>query len=113
MVDGQVICAEAGGVEGAQKETLERFRDAFKKKYNADFQIYAPYAYEATRVLINAMVVAGSADPATYLPVLAKTSGYQGVTGAISFDGKGDIQGGALTLYTFKGGRREQIAVIR
>ena len=41
MADGQVICAEAGGVEGAQKTTMESFREDFKKKYNADFQIYA------------------------------------------------------------------------
>jgi branched-chain amino acid transport system substrate-binding protein len=113
MADSQVICAEAGGVEGAQKTTMESFRADFKKKYNADFQIYAPYAYDATRVLINAMMVAQSSDPAKYLPALAKTSGYKGVTGAISFDEKGDIKGGALTLYTYKGGNREQIAVIR
>jgi branched-chain amino acid transport system substrate-binding protein len=113
MADSQVICAEAGGVEGAQKTTMESFRADFKKKYNADFQIYAPYAYDATRVLISAMMVAQSSDPAKYLPALAKTSGYKGVTGAISFDEKGDIKGGALTLYTYKGGNREQIAVIR
>jgi branched-chain amino acid transport system substrate-binding protein len=64
-------------------------------------------------VLIDAMVVAQSNDPAKYLPALAKTSGYKGVTGSISFDGKGDIKGGALTLYTYKCGNREQTAVIR
>ncbi|MBB2486461.1 branched-chain amino acid ABC transporter substrate-binding protein, partial [Mitsuaria sp. WAJ17] len=42
-----------------------------------------------------------------------KTEGYKGVTGTISFDGKGDIKNGALTLYTYKGGAREQIAVVR
>jgi branched-chain amino acid transport system substrate-binding protein len=104
MADGQVICAEAGGVEGAQKATMEGFRADLKKKYNADFQIYAPYVYDATRVLINAMAVAQSTDPAKYLPALAKTSEYKGVTGAISFDEKGDIKGEALTLYTYKGG---------
>ncbi|MGM9516893.1 branched-chain amino acid ABC transporter substrate-binding protein, partial [Roseateles sp. DB2] len=39
--------------------------------------------------------------------------GFKGVTGTISFDGKGDIKNGALTLYTYKGGAREQIAVVR
>ena len=52
-------------------------------------------------------------DPAKYLPVLAKTNGYKGVTGVISFDAKGDIKNGALTLYTFKAGKRDQIAVVR
>ena len=113
MGDGQVVCAEAGGVEGAQKKSMDDFKAAFKKKYNADVQIYAPYVYDAVNVMVAAMVKAGSADPAKYLPVLAKTDGYKGVTGTIGFDNKGDIKNGALTLFTYKGGNREQIAVVR
>jgi branched-chain amino acid transport system substrate-binding protein len=113
MGDGQVVCAEAGGVEGEQKKAMEDFRTNFKKKFNADVQIYAPYVYDATMVMVDAMVKAGSAEPAKYLPVLAKTSGYKGVTGTISFDEKGDIKNGALTLFTYKGEKREQIAVVR
>ena len=113
MDDGQVVCAEAGGVEGEQKKGMEDFKARFKTKFNADVQIYAPYVYDALNVMVAAMEKAGSSDPAKYLPALAKTSGYKGVTGTISFDEKGDIKGGALTLYTYKGGNREQIAVIR
>jgi branched-chain amino acid transport system substrate-binding protein len=113
MTDSQVVCAEAGGVEGEQKVGMEKFRADFKAKFNTDVQIYAPYVYDATNVLVAAMVKAGSSDPAKYLPVLAKTTGYKGVTGTISFDEKGDIKNGALTLFTYKGGNREQIAVVR
>jgi branched-chain amino acid transport system substrate-binding protein len=113
MGDGQVVCAEAGGVEGAQKAGMDKFKADFKKKFNADVQIYAPYVYDAVNVMVAAMVKAGSSDPAKYLPVLAKTDGYKGVTGTISFDNKGDIKNGALTLFTYKGGNREQIAVVR
>jgi len=113
MADGQVVCAEAGGVEGEQKAGMEKFRADFKKKFGAEVQVYAPYVYDATNVLVAAMVKAGSADPAKYLPALAATSGYKGVTGTISFDEKGDIKNGALTLYTYKGGNRDQIAVVR
>ena len=112
MADNQVVCAEAGGVEGEQKAGMDKFKADFKKKFNADVQIYAPYVYDATMVMVDSMVKAGSADPAKYLPVLAKTS-YKGVTGTISFDEKGDIKNGALTLFTYKGGNREQIAVVR
>ena len=59
------------------------------------------------------MVKAGSADPAKYLPVLAQTDGYKGVTGTISFDQKGDVKNGALTLYTYKAGKRDALAVVR
>jgi len=113
MADGQVVCAEAGGVEGAQKVGMDKFREDFKKKYGVDVQIYAPYVYDALNVMVAAMVKAGSSDPAKYLPVLAKTEGYKGVTGTIAFDDKGDIKNGALTLYTYKGDKREQMAVVR
>ena len=76
-------------------------------------QIYAPYVYDAVMVMADAMVKANSTDPAKYLAALAKTEGYKGVTGTISFDEKGDIKNGALTLYTYKAGNREQIAVVR
>ena len=113
MGDGQVVCAEAGGVEGESKASLDKFKADFKTKFNADVQIYAPYVYDALNVMVDAMVKAGSADPKVYLPVLAKTSGYKGVTGTIAFDEKGDIKNGALTLFTYKGDKREQIAVVR
>ena len=112
LADGQVICAEAGGVEGAQKASLDKFKADFKKKYGIEVQVYAPYTYDATMVMAEAMVKAGSTDPAKYLPALASAS-YKGVTGTIAFDDKGDIRNGALTLYTYKGGQREQIAVVR
>lgn len=113
MGDGQVVCAEAGGVEGEAKKSMDDFRAKFKAKFNVDVQIYAPYVYDAVNVMVDAMKRANSADPAKYLPALAKTSGYKGVTGTISFDEKGDIKNGALTLYTYKGGNREQLAVVR
>jgi len=110
---GQVICAEAGGVEGEEKVAMDNFRKRFKEKFNVDVKLYAPYVYDAVNVLVNAMVKADSADPEKYLPVLAKTEGYKGVTGTISFDEKGDIKNGALTIYTYDGGNREQLDVVR
>ena len=113
MADGQVVCAEAGGVEGTQKKGMEEFSAKFKKRFNADVQVYAPYVYDAVMLMADAMVRAKSADPKTYLPELAKTANYKGVTGTISFDQKGDVKNGALTLYTYKAGKRDQIAVVR
>jgi branched-chain amino acid transport system substrate-binding protein len=113
MADGQVVCAEAGGVEGTQKVGMDKFREDYKKKFGIDVQVYAPYVYDAVNVMAAAMVKAGSADPKVYLPVLAKTDGFKGVTGTISFDEKGDVKNGALTLYTYKGEKRDQIAVVR
>jgi branched-chain amino acid transport system substrate-binding protein len=79
------------------------FRQKFEAKYG-QIQNYAPYAYDAARVLVEAMKRADSADPAKYLADLPKTD-FQGVTGHIRFDTKGDLAGGAITLYQVKSGK--------
>ena len=112
MSDGQVVCAEAGGVEEAQKKGMEDFKAAYAKKFTTPIQIYAPYVYDAVMTMADAMVKAGSAEPAKYLPVLAKIQ-HKGVTGNIAFDDKGDIKDGTLTLYTYKGGKRSLVAVVK
>jgi branched-chain amino acid transport system substrate-binding protein len=110
--EGKVICAEAGGVKGPQEKAMDDFRARYKKKFNQEVVLYAPYVYDAVMVMATAMQNAKSADPAKYLPELKKIK-YQGVTGTIQFDPNGDIKDGALTLYTYKGGKRTKIDVIR
>ena len=112
MADGQVVCAEAGGVQGDAKAGMDKFRADYKKRFGIDVQINAPYAYDATMAMAEAMVKAGSSAPARYLPVLARIQ-YQGVTGPIAFDQRGDIRDGTITLYTFKGGKRSLLAVTK
>lgn len=78
------------------------FNDRFAAKYpGIKIQIYAPFAYDATNVLIEAMKRADSADPAKILAELPKTQ-HQGVTGPIAFDEKGDLKGGPITIYQVK-----------
>ena len=112
MQDGQVVCAEAGGVQGEAKAGMDKFRADYRKRFGIDVQINAPYAYDATMAMAEAMVKAGSSAPAKYLPVLAQIQ-YQGITGPIAFDARGDIRDGTITLYTFKGGKRSMIAVTK
>jgi len=79
--------------------------NAWKKKYDArfpgQFQIYSPYAYDATFVLVEAMKRANSVDPKVYAPFIGKTQ-YKGVTANIAFTSKGELTTPAVTLYTFK-----------
>ena len=112
MADGQVVCAEAGGVQGGAKAGMDRFRADYKKRFGIDVQINAPYAYDAVMTLAEAMVKAGSSAPAKYLPVLAGIQ-TRGVTGPIAFDAKGDIRDGTITLYGFKGGKRSVLTVTK
>ncbi len=110
--DDQVVCAEAGGVEENQKKAMENFRADYRKKFGVDVKLYAPYVYDAVMVMADAMQRANSTEPAKYLPALAQ-SRYPGVTGLIEFDARGDMKTGTLTLYTFRGGKRAQIAVVK
>ena len=112
MADGQVVCAEAGGLDEKDAAAMKGMAD-FKAKFNADVQIYSPYVYDSLNLMVAAMQKAGSADPAKYLPELAKTTNYKGVTGLISFDEKGDIKNGALTLHSYKADKQTNIGVVR
>ncbi|MEM4989846.1 branched-chain amino acid ABC transporter substrate-binding protein [Collimonas sp. H4R21] len=108
----QVICAEAGGVEESGRKALDAYKTAYKIKYGKDIVIYAPYTYDALMTMVDAMQKAKSADPKKYLPELAKIH-HQGVTGMISFDAKGDIRDGSITLYTYRGAQRSQLTVTK
>ena len=110
--DDIVTCAVAGGVTGAQEKGYADFVARYQRRYKLTLQTYAPYAYDAVMVLATAMRNAGSADPRRYLPELAKVR-YRGVTGAIAFDANGDLADAAMTLYTYRGGRKTKLDVVR
>jgi branched-chain amino acid transport system substrate-binding protein len=110
--DDQVVCAEAGGVTGAKEKEMEQFRERYKKRFGIDVVLYAPYVYDAVMTMADAMQKANSIEAAKVIPALARTD-REGVTGHINFDPKGDLKEGTLTLYTFKGGQKEKLAVVK
>jgi len=112
MADGQVVCAEAGGVTKDKEAAMTAWRARFKEKTGVEVQLYAPYVYDAVMVMASAMQKANSVAPAKYLPELAKIK-YDGITGPIAFDSHGDMKDGTLTFYTFKGGRRDMMMVTK
>lgn len=87
------------------------FKEKYAKRFNVDIQLYAPYAYDAANVMIDAMKRANSVEPARYLAELPKTA-FDGVTARIAFDEKGDVKDGAITLYQAKGGKWETLETI-
>jgi branched-chain amino acid transport system substrate-binding protein len=104
-----LLCSQAGiPVAAADKA----FLDAYKKRFNADPILYAPFTYDAANMLIAAMKKADSADPAKYLPELAKMT-YMGSTGEIAFDAKGDRKDAEMTIFTMQGGKIVPLAVIK
>jgi len=103
-----LICSQAGlPASAASKE----FNDAFKAKYG-EVKQYAPFFYDAVGLMIAAMQKADSTDPAKYLPELQKIK-YNGATGLIEFDDKGDRKNAEITIFTLKEGKVTPIGVVK
>jgi len=103
------VCSQAGiPVQAASKA----FLDGYKTKFNAEPILYAPFTYDAANLLIAAMQKANSVEPAKYLPALAGIS-FQGASGKIAFDEKGDRKDAEMTIFTMKGGKLEPVAIVK
>lgn len=100
--DAEGVLASSPGLPIDSMPGGPEFRKKFEAKYGV-IQVYAPYAYDAVYVLVEAMKRADSAEPAKVLAELPKTD-FQGVSGPVKFDAKGDTSGGAVTLYEVKNG---------
>jgi branched-chain amino acid transport system substrate-binding protein len=110
--EDKVTCAVAGGVTGKQEKGFTDFVARYRKTYNLELQTYAPYAYDAVMVMAKAMQNAKSSDPARFVPEISKIN-YQGVTGNIRFDAQGDLLDAAMTIYTYRAGKKVKLEVIR
>ncbi len=86
------------------------FVDKYNKKYG-EVKIYAPYAYDAANIIINAIAAAaksegaGKLSRAKVIENISKTKEYRGVTGVISFDSKGDVIGKQVYFYRVENGK--------
>jgi len=104
-----LLCSQAGIPPQAASKA---FLDAYKAKFNVDPILYAPFTYDAANLLIEAMKKANSTEPAKYLPELQKIS-FNGATGRIEFDEKGDRKNAEITIFQMKGGKIEPVAIIK
>jgi branched-chain amino acid transport system substrate-binding protein len=104
-----MVCSQAGiPAQAASKPFIE----AFKAKFGTDPIIYAPFTYDATNLMITAMQKVDSVDPAKYLPAL-KASSFDGASGHIEFDEKGDRKDAEMTIFTMKDGKIVPVAIIK
>ena len=99
-----VVCAE-GGSSIAKMPGGTAWKAKYDAKYPGQFQIYSPYTYDATFVLVDAMKRADSVDPKVYTPKLMETS-YKGVTATIAFEPTGEMKNPSMTLSTYKDGKK-------
>lgn len=109
--EGEGVVALEPGLPLEQMPGGKAFEQAYRDRYKTHIELHAPFAYDATRVLIAAIEQAGSADPADYLPKL-RTIHYQGVTGTIAFDSQGNLQQPSFTLYRVVDGKWQPQTVL-
>ena len=102
-----VVCAE-GGASLAKMPGGEAWKKRYDAKYPAQFQVYSPYTYDATFVLVDAMKRANSSDPKVYMPELMKTN-FKGITTTIAFESNGELKNPAITLYVYKDGKKSAL----
>jgi branched-chain amino acid transport system substrate-binding protein len=102
-----VVCAE-GGVAIDKMPGGKAWKARYDAKYPGQFQIYSPYTYDATFVLVDAMKRAGSIDPKKYIPFLKKAD-FKGVTATIQFEPNGELKNAAVTLSTYKDGKKSSM----
>jgi len=102
-LDG-VVCAE-GGASLAKMPGGTAWKAKYDAKYPNQFQVYSPYTYDATFVLVDAMKRANSTDPKVYVPKIVETN-FKGVTANIAFETSGEMKNPSVTLYTYTGGKK-------
>ncbi len=101
--DAEGVIGSLPGIPLSNMKGGPEFKQKFEAKYGV-IQLYAPYVYDAMRMMAKAMQEAGSIDPAKYRPLLAKME-YQGLTSNIRFDAKGDLLNSPVSIYQVRNGQ--------
>ena len=103
-----LACSQAGlPAVAASKEFLE----AFRAKYG-ETKLYAPFFYDATLAVIEAMKKADSTEPARFVPEMFRIS-FTGATGKVEFDAKGDRKDAEMTIFRMRAGQIVPVAIVK
>ena len=89
-----------------QTPIVKSFVMKYQEKYGTLPDTFSALGYDAARLLADAIKRAGSSDPQAIRDALAKTAGFQGVTGEISLDANRNASKPGL-IVTVKQGKFE------
>ena len=106
-----VICSTVG----VPKEGLangEAFIKKYEERFKSQVEIYSPMAYDAVMIIVEAMKRANSTEASAILGALPATD-YNGLSGHITFDSKGDLKESVITLNQYKGGKVVTLEVVK
>ncbi|SAK82242.1 branched-chain amino acid ABC transporter substrate-binding protein [Caballeronia ptereochthonis] len=106
-----LVCSEAGLALSKMDKGAD-FAQKYEARFHTPVQIYAPFTYDAMYVIVDAMKRANSIEAPKVLAAIATTD-YNGLTGHIAFDDKGDLKAGTITLYDFKDKKKDVLDVVK
>lgn len=101
---GEGVSVVEPGLPSYKGPQWTHFERAWKARYREDIYLYAPFAYDAVRVIAAAMREADSVDPAKVTASLHRIR-YKGISGNIAFDAQGNLRDPVFTLYQVSQGR--------
>jgi branched-chain amino acid transport system substrate-binding protein len=106
-----VVCSELG-TDVSKLDKGGDFAQRYAARFHLPVQSYAQFTYDAVYVIVDAMKRANSIEAPKVLAAIASTD-FNGLTGHIAFDDKGDLKGGgAITLIDFKDNKKNVIDVV-
>lgn len=83
------------------------FLKRYKAKHGAELAPFALYAYDAANILLTAISQAKVRDGKTIADTIRKMK-YDGASGHLEFDAKGDIKAAPYVVWRTKGGKFEE-----
>ena len=89
-----------------QTSIVKSFVEKYQGKYGVPPDTFSALGYDAARLLADAIQRAGSSNSQAVRDAIAKTAGFQGVTGQISLDANRNASKPGLVV-TVKGGKFE------
>lgn len=100
-VEGAIFTA--GFYSGDSTPSVQNFVAAYKAKFNEEPDMFAAQAYDAAKMVLEAIKKAGSTDTTKIRDALAATRNFPGVTGTTSFKENGDAEKSIVILKVEKG----------
>jgi branched-chain amino acid transport system substrate-binding protein len=91
---------------------VQTFVKNYQKKYGTTPDALAALAYDAAKLLVDAINRAGSTDSSKIRDALAATKGFRGVTGVITFDANRNPIKSAVII-EIKGGKQVYRATVK
>lgn len=115
MLDREPPYHSLAGIDMRLKPSAEAFFREFALRYPMMLVApqYAAEAYDAARLVSEAVVKAGGADRGGIVAAVRELTPFEGAIGSIAFDGNGDLVDPEIGFYRCVDGLRKHLGAIR